>query len=132
MDADLPEGGDPGVSRVLCRLDEIPDGEGRGFDLDRDTADGLAGGALQIFVVRQGDRVLGYANACPHLSTPLDWIENQFMSTDKSLILCATHGALFRIDDGHCVAGPCEGDSLKPLQISVHDGKVSLHGTTAG
>jgi nitrite reductase/ring-hydroxylating ferredoxin subunit len=116
------------MSRVLCRLDEIPDGEGRGFALDRDDAERLAGGAADMFVVRQGDRVFGYANACPHLASPLDWIENQFMTADKTRILCATHGAQFNIADGLCVAGPCEGDSLTPLRVSVRDGAVTLDG----
>ena len=118
------------MSRRLCRLDEIPDGEGIGFSLDREEADRLAGGHLQIFVVRQGDRVFGFANSCPHLSSPLDWIENQFMTPDKTRIMCATHGAQFRIEDGHCVSGPCEGEALAPLPVSVRQGAVMLGDTT--
>lgn len=110
----------------LCRLDEIPDGEGIGFSLDQAPADRLADGHTDIFVVRRGDRVFGYVNACPHLSSPLDWIENQFMTPDKTHIMCATHGAQFRIDDGHCVAGPCEGDMLVPVRVSVRRGHVVL------
>lgn len=118
------------MSRRLCRLDEIPDGEGIGFSLDREEADRLANGHLQIFVLRRGSRVFGYANSCPHLSSPLDWVENQFMTPDKTRIMCATHGAQFRIEDGHCVSGPCEGDALTPLQVSVRQGVVSLGGAT--
>ena len=119
------------MNRVLCRLDEIPDGEGRGFELDQEEAERLAGGALQIFVVRRGDRVFGYTNVCPHLTTPLDWVENQFMSLDKAQIMCATHGALFRIEDGYCIDGPCAGDSLKSLSLSVRDGAVALEEAVA-
>ncbi len=35
-----------------------------------------------------------------------------------------THGALFRIDDGRCLAGPCQGDRLEPFPIAVRDGVV--------
>ena len=35
------------------------------------------------------------------------------------MILCATHGALFRIEDGHCLSGPCVGESLTPLPVSI-------------
>jgi len=35
------------------------------------------------------------------------------------LIQCATHGALFRIRDGYCVAGPCAGQGLIPLEVKV-------------
>ena len=48
------------------------------------------------------------------------------MSLDKSHILCATHGAEFRIEDGFCVLGPCRGQSLEPISVSVRDGDVVL------
>jgi len=32
-----------------------------------------------------------------------------------SLIQCATHGALFLIESGECIAGPCAGQSLTAL-----------------
>lgn len=106
------------MSRLLCRLDDIPDGEGRGFEPD-DGGDG-------ILVVRRGDRAYGYVNSCPHAASPLDWVENQFMSLDKSHILCATHGAEFRVEDGYCVLGPCRGKSLASVAVSVRDGEVIL------
>jgi nitrite reductase/ring-hydroxylating ferredoxin subunit len=98
------------MSHILCRLDDIPDGEGLGFESESDE---------KIFVVRQGDCVYGYQNSCPHAGSPLDWLENQFMSLDKSHILCATHGAEFRIEDGYCVLGPCRGQSLQTVPVSV-------------
>lgn len=119
------------MSHQLCRLEDIADGEGMGFFLDPDEADSLASGQPEIFVVRRGDRVFGYANVCPHLSSPLDWVENQFMSPDKTHIMCATHGAQFRIEDGHCVAGPCEGEALTPLRVSVRKGAVVLEARPA-
>lgn len=105
------------MNRVFCRLDDIPDGEGRGFEVE---------GGEDIFVVRRGDKAYGYLNVCPHASSPLDWVENQFMSLDKSHILCATHGAEFRIEDGFCVLGPCRGQSLTPVAVSIRDGGVVL------
>jgi nitrite reductase/ring-hydroxylating ferredoxin subunit len=116
------------VSRRLCRLEDIADGEGIGFSLDLEEAERLAGGHLQIFVVRRGSQVFCYGNSCPHMSSPLDWVENQFMTPDKTHIMCATHGAQFRIGDGHCVSGPCEGDGLTSLPVSVRQGNVVLDG----
>jgi nitrite reductase/ring-hydroxylating ferredoxin subunit len=97
---------------VLCRLDEIEDGEGRGFTL------GEGPEALEIVVVREDARVYGYVNSCPHTGTPLEWLPDQFMSEDGGHILCHTHGALFRIEDGYCVAGPCAGDALRPVAVT--------------
>jgi nitrite reductase/ring-hydroxylating ferredoxin subunit len=106
------------LSRILCRLEDIPDGEGRGFEMDD--------GGDDIFVVRRSERVFGYVNSCPHTDSPLDWVENQYMSLDKSHILCATHGAEFRIEDGFCVLGPCRGKSLAPVAVTVRDGDIVI------
>ncbi|MDP6390292.1 MAG: Rieske (2Fe-2S) protein [Alphaproteobacteria bacterium] len=108
------------MSRVLCRLTDIPDGEGKEFDLERGGEDD------EIFVVRRGDRIFGYVNSCPHVGTPLNWVEDRFMTSDKTLIMCATHGACFRIADGHCVAGPCVGESLRSISTVVRDGEAML------
>ncbi len=120
MEADLQDGRDRAVSRpdaatsrALCRLEEIEDGEAKGFTIDGD------GEPLEIFVVRQGGRVYGYVNSCPHVGTPLDWAPDRFMSEDGGYIQCSTHGALFQIEDGECIAGPCAGDSLRPAGITL-------------
>ena len=49
---------------------------------------------------------------------------DRFLTREKDLILCATHGALFRIGDGHCISGPCEGQRLWRWAIAVKDGAV--------
>lgn len=106
--------------RVLCRLAEIPDPGSRGFDI-RD------GDALHsVFVVRAGDTLRAYENACPHTGGPLDWVPDQFLTREKDMILCATHGALFRIADGHCLSGPCEGDSLRRLPLFIEGDTVAV------
>src|SRR5579875_326885 len=102
----------PGETRILCKLAAIPDGEGEAQRL--------------IFVIRQGERVYAYVNSCPHAGTPLDWTPNRFLTYDKRHILCATHGARFRIYDGYCFAGPCQGDRLTALPVAVVDGEVVL------
>ena len=112
-----------GVPRVLCRLDEIEDGEGRGFTL----GEGID--ATDLLVVRQGKKVYGYVNSCPHAGTPLDWVPDRFLNADGSRLMCHTHGALFRIEDGFCTAGPCAGDSLTPVAVAVDPGgRVVLTG----
>lgn len=115
MAPDLSDGQDGPVTKTapagptLCRLDDIEDGEGKGF----------ADGGRAIFVVRQGQRVHGYVNSCPHTGTPLDWAEDRFISADSGLILCATHGAQFAIADGKCLSGPCVGAYLQPVAVTV-------------
>ena len=105
---------------ALCRLDDIPDRSGRGFTVTLD------GEARAIVVVRVGKTAYAYVNACPHLGLNLDWEPDHFIDFEKRHILCGKHGALFRIGDGACVYGPCLGQSLEPVAITVTDGAVSL------
>ena len=76
--------------------------------------------------IRQGDTVFAYVNSCPHVGTPLDMWPGRFLTRDGEYILCATHGALFRIEDGHCVAGPCVGRGLTPIDTRVANGVVNI------
>jgi nitrite reductase/ring-hydroxylating ferredoxin subunit len=99
---------------VLCPLEVIADPGGKGFVL----------GTREIFVVRRGDAVHGYENSCPHTGVPLDWMPDQFLNLDGDLIQCSTHHALFRIEDGACVAGPCAGRGLQPVGVAVIEGQV--------
>ena len=48
------------------------------------------------------------------------------ISDDRKHILCATHGALFRIDDGHCLHGPCLGRSLSRVAIRLEGDSILL------
>ena len=107
----------PPRRRALCRLDELPDGGCKGFGP-------APGGFTGLFAVRQGDQVLVYVNSCPHIGTPLDWLPDRFLSHDGSRIVCATHGAEFRIADGECVLGPCFGQRLEPVTIQIEDGTI--------
>ena len=112
------------AGRVLCRLDDIEDGQAKGFTL------GSGPGARETFVVRESGRVFGYVNSCPHLGTPLNWQDDRFISDASGLILCATHGALFEIEDGACVSGPCAGQALETVPVALDaEGRVVLIGT---
>ncbi|AYC31680.1 Rieske (2Fe-2S) protein [Pseudomonas cavernae] len=92
--------------QLLCAPDALAEGQSRGF---------LVAG-LQLLAVRRHGRVHAYANRCPHRGTPLEWAADQFLEPSGSLIQCARHGALFLIESGDCVAGPCEGQSLRALE----------------
>jgi nitrite reductase/ring-hydroxylating ferredoxin subunit len=109
----------PEQMRALCRVDDIPDGGGKGFPAP-------AGSFTGLFAIRQGNDVFVYVNACPHIGTPLDWVPDKFLTVDGKRIICATHGAEFRINDGHCVSGPCTGDTLEKVLIQVNDGVIFI------
>jgi nitrite reductase/ring-hydroxylating ferredoxin subunit len=46
--------------------------------------------------------------------------------------LCQYHGALYRPDDGICVAGPCVGSRLRQLPVTVIDGEIWLRAERIG
>ena len=74
----------------------------------------VAGKQRNIFVIRQGGDVHAYVNWCPHNQVLIDQIPGQFFNSEKTMLRCSKHGALFQINDGLCVEGPCEGESLQP------------------
>ncbi|MBU0725490.1 MAG: Rieske (2Fe-2S) protein [Alphaproteobacteria bacterium] len=104
------------MSTVLCPLESVEDGASKGFSVD----------GKDIFIVRQGGQVFGYVNACPHIFASLEFMPDEFLDDSGEFIVCATHGALFRIEDGECIAGPCKGDMLTPVPVSVRDGEIQL------
>jgi nitrite reductase/ring-hydroxylating ferredoxin subunit len=106
----------PGVA--LGPLDAIPDGKARNFVLQ------LRAGRFHGFVVRQGDRVHGYLDRCPHAGVPLAQTLDDYLTPKGDLIACSWHGALFTIDRGTCVGGPCVGQALTPWPVAVKDGTI--------
>lgn len=106
---------------TVCRVTDVADGDARGFDVA--LADG---GRIRVIVARQGEQVFVYRNRCPHRGTPLDWMPDRFLDAAGEHLICATHGALFRIEDGVCIAGPCAGEGLEALAVRVGAGEVRL------
>ena len=107
---------EPGVR--LCALAEIADPGAKGFTFRRDEA--LFAG----FVVRRGGLLAGYVDRCPHAGWPLGSLDGRFLTRDLAHVLCAGHGALFALDDGACVAGPCMGAWLAPWAIELRGGEL--------
>lgn len=104
----------------LIRLDDWPES-------DFAEAEGLVEGIhSSILLHRDGETVRGYLNTCPHAGRRLDWAPGQFLATKDGLLVCAAHGASFRMNDGECVAGPCRGEALLSVALEVRDGAVFL------
>ena len=75
------------------------------------------GRRVNAFVINHDGELHAYQNRCPHVGTPLDLWENEFLSEDGRRIVCATHGAIFDPPTGRCTAGPCAGDTLRRLPL---------------
>jgi nitrite reductase/ring-hydroxylating ferredoxin subunit len=103
---------------TLCRADEIGEGQARGFLIGEGTT------RRDIVIVRRANVLRAYLNACPHQGTPLETFPDRFLNEDGSLLICSTHGARFRVEDGFCVSGPCAGKRLQPVALTVDDGNL--------
>lgn len=83
--------------------------------------------AREALVLLDEDGVVrAYTNLCQHLPIPLDAGGRRFLQED-GLLVCATHGALYRRKDGLCIAGPCLGRTLETVPLRIgEDGRVEL------
>lgn len=108
------------MSHILCKTTDIEDPGSKGFELK------IKRKTRSIFVVHKHGEFFAFYNQCPHTGATLEWQEDQFLDLDKTLIQCATHDALFMIDSGKCIAGPCTGESLQAIPLFTKDGDIHL------
>ncbi|GAB5358936.1 hypothetical protein AAMO2058_000501600 [Amorphochlora amoebiformis] len=126
------------MSTHLKYLHEIPDGEACSVEVEskllppsifagKRRKKANEGVSASIILARKADNVYGYLNRCPHMRLPLEWFPDKFMSVDGLNLQCATHGALFDVETGVCIHGPCIGKALSPVEVSVgENGEVLL------
>lgn len=100
----------------LCRADEIGDDEAKGYEYE--------GHAL--IAVRRDGQLHVYVNWCPHLGVELNFLPDEFFDPDRQFLQCANHGALFEVDSGLCILGPCKGNSLRKVEFTVVSGDVQI------
>ena len=103
--------------RPLFRLDELNEDDTAGIS-------GVYGFPHGLVVVRRDGQLYVYINFCPHQGKSLDWNPGEFLNYDKTKIICEAHGAVFNIEDGICIGGPCHGEGLMPVAVEIRDGAV--------
>ncbi len=107
------------AKRLIAASDALEDGgKGVRFPLQWGTK------SLSAFAIRSEGKVYAYLNSCPHAGTELDWQEGEFFDESKLYLICATHGAVFFPDNGHCCAGPCKGRNLIKIGVEERDGQL--------
>jgi nitrite reductase/ring-hydroxylating ferredoxin subunit len=98
----------------LCRAAEVIEATALRLDVD----------GTSVLAIRRNGRIHCYRNRCPHRGTELDWLPGRFLDDSGTMLQCSTHGALFDIASGECLAGPCVGERLDAVQLKEHDGYV--------
>jgi nitrite reductase/ring-hydroxylating ferredoxin subunit len=106
----------------IGRFDELDDPGCREFRI------GEGDWPFKGFIVRQGDSIYAYQNHCMHAGHPLNWKPDSFLTKDDDNIICSSHGAIYDIPTGKCIAGPCPGKKLRSLAVEIRDGVVYVNG----
>jgi nitrite reductase/ring-hydroxylating ferredoxin subunit len=102
----------------IARADEIPEGGTLKFPITRN------GRPAEGFIVRHQGQLVAYENQCRHLPLSLDFPKGGFFTPDGKHLFCQNHNAIYEPLTGLCLRGPCEGQSLKPVEIEVVNGEV--------
>ncbi len=103
---------------AVCMIEELSDPGARGFSPPG------ARFADDYFVVRRGNELSCFSNACAHMAQPLNWAPDRFLSRDGALILCPAHGAIYDPLSGACRGGPCNGQGLMRWPVTLRDGVI--------
>ena len=104
--------------KLVASVGELEHGRSKKFTMKR------AGREFEALLVNFDGSHFAYVNRCPHTGITLDWVNNQFFSSDGRYLMCATHGAVFQPPTGECIWGPCVGLSLQTLPIEISDGQI--------
>jgi len=104
-------------SYTVCSLDTLKKQNTIGFS--------FAG--VDGFVVLKDNAVFAYVNSCPHIGMNLEFVKDRFLDPEGRFIQCSMHGALFEIDNGKCVHGPCLNQHLNPLDVSITGDSVIVN-----
>ena len=112
MEAEISTG------KFIAVVGEIAHGKSKKFSLRRGQRD------IEGLLVNFEGHHFAYINRCPHTGITLDWVNNQFFSSDTRYLMCATHGAVFEPPTGECVWGPCFGLSLQSVPIEIKAGRI--------
>jgi nitrite reductase/ring-hydroxylating ferredoxin subunit len=105
----------------VCRSEALAErGDGVRFDVAG------PGGPEPAFVLRIEGAPLAYLNRCAHLPVELDWNPGRFLDDTGTVIVCATHGAVYDASDGSCTGGPCRGRGLQVLPCREVGGWIEV------
>ncbi len=108
----------PPKGTLLCRLNELPDHGGKEIIFTEGRF------RTSIFVQKIDEDVAVFLNHCPHAGTPLNMFNDRFLDLRGKRLLCRTHGASFDPLSGKCLQGPCKGEYLRAIAVTIRDGAV--------
>jgi nitrite reductase/ring-hydroxylating ferredoxin subunit len=120
----------PKEERHICALADMPVNAARGFTLygahDDEKLELIVWrSVLRFDAAAETNELAAFVNQCPHMGLPLETFPDKFLSADGQSLICSAHGARFRFD-GVCFAGPCNGQSLHRVALTLRDGQIIM------
>ena len=86
----------------------------------------IRGEVFHGFVIKKNNKYFAYQNLCRHLSVTLDLNDADFFTHDKKHLQCQMHGAIYEIETGLCIAGPCVGAKLISIPFSEEENRLVI------
>lgn len=86
----------------------------------------IKGKVIKGFVVKKEGMFYAYLNLCKHLPVTLDLNDDNFFTFDKAYLQCHMHGAMYEIETGYCIGGPCMGARLDALPMTENDDELLI------
>jgi nitrite reductase/ring-hydroxylating ferredoxin subunit len=110
----------PKKGAVLAAVETLPDPSARCLDF----ADGEA--RYSLILVRSQGRITAFKNRCPHARYSLEKLDGGVILQEGRFLVCAAHGASFRVADGAFCGGPGGGEGLTRLAVTLEGGRILM------
>ena len=102
----------------LCKINELEENRAKGFSSTGDKEQ------HDVILIKRDGHIYAYQNHCPHTGVNLNWQPDEFMDLESFYLQCSVHGALFNVEDGLCVRGPCVNQSLMAISTQIINGEL--------
>ncbi|MDB4837782.1 Rieske 2Fe-2S domain-containing protein [Marinomonas sp.] len=81
---------------------------------------------LGFLITKQKGQIIAYKYLCPHQNKHLNGSEETSLDDAGDYAKCSHHGALFSLQDGRCITGPCQGSFLTKATLGIEQGDCYL------
>jgi nitrite reductase/ring-hydroxylating ferredoxin subunit len=113
------QAGDPTMDYVEVAMSDLEPGNVVPVQVLYNTRD------ITALVLKHQEGVAVYLDLCPHNKIALSQTGG-YMSEDGARIMCEAHGATFKLQDGSCDRGPCQGETLAKIPFELVNNSVRI------
>lgn len=109
-----------------ARAEDSVDDAANPLPLASNTSASVTIDGRDLILADRNGTVYAYENACPHTGETLDPMGGSVSEAGGALLRCQRHAAQFDVANGECVGGPCIGERLASVAVTVVDGAIYL------